>query len=438
MAVAMFTRVALWAAFLASLSICSQAVSAIAAQSDDTSGPGAIIRPLADGPVSNAPEKSNGNDQTEAEKSFSVSASITRVLPSADSSAFNQALDDLTKLALQKNPMTGELDKKVDSHKGVAKAVWKKTKDSLNFAFFIRGDGPSSDAGDIILDEKLKIHDKPSADYARQRLADRVHMAVVSQVLQLAEGVGNSDKDAGREQITSSMANLRELVGDDGASRVLDVLTEAAKTPIDEKLLKRKPWSISQRQTKIKQIIEASVGIDPVINSCKDKVHKFNHHSRKYVITTKIVKTSLGLAALTPSIVGTAASISEYAFIMATGGPEEDKIIKELYLDKCIQSHGNVLTEKAHMALDGYQLARFTNNPALLFCAESLIGQMTGPEALATVLDKSEVAAVSPEKSGAGAVAVKVGEGDSSARLGADSASTAEAAGKVSATGVIE
>lgn len=330
-------------------------------------------------------------DPLTGEKAFAGRATVTQVVSGQEN--ISQAVDELTRVALERNPMTSEIDKKIDKHKGLLKTAIKKTKDSLNFAFFYRGDGPSSDAGDIILDERLKIQDKPSADYARQRLADRMHLAVVSQVLQLAEGIGNSDKSLGKEQVESSLNNLRALVGDDAAAKAFDVLTVASANNVSDSVYNQKSWSISQRQNKVRQIIEAAVAIDPVIAECKNKVYKYNHHSRKYIVSTKIVKTTLGIGALTPSIVGTVCALSEYAFIMATGGPEEDKIIKELYLDKCLQSHGNVLTEKAHMAIDGYQTARFTRNPALLFCTESLIGQMTGPTALATVLDKAPTTA---------------------------------------------
>lgn len=283
-------------------------------------------------------------DPLTGEKAFAGRATVTQVVSGQES--ISQAVDELTRVALERNPTTSEIDKKIDSHKGLLKTAIKKTKDSLNFAFFYRGDGPSSDAGDIILDERLKIQDKPSADYARQRLADRMHLAVVSQVLQLAEGIGNTDKDLGKEQVETSLNNLRGLVGDDAAARAFDVLTVASANNVSDSVYNQKSWSISQRQNKVRQVIEAAVAIDPVIAECKNKVYKYNHHSRKYIVSTKIVKTTLGIGALTPSIVGTVCALSEYAFIMATGGPEVDKIIKELYLTNACRATAMSLPKK--------------------------------------------------------------------------------------------
>jgi hypothetical protein len=86
----------------------------------------------------------------------------------------------------------------------------------------------------------------------------------------------------------------------------------------------------------------------------------------------------LGAASMTPTFVGPAAKTALVAFVMATGGPEQCKLLKELYLDKRLESRWKVLNEEAHMAVENYQLAVLTKNPTLLCYSESIVGQMVG------------------------------------------------------------
>ena len=81
---------------------------------------------------------------------------------------------------------------------------------------------------------------------------------------------------------------------------------------------------------------------------------------------------------MTPTFVGPAAKTALVAFVMATGGPEQCKLLKELYLDKRLESRCKALNEEAHLAVDNYQLALLTKNPVLLGYSESLVGQMIG------------------------------------------------------------
>lgn len=306
--------------------------------------------------------------------------------------ALSRSIEDLTNQAIERNAGIQELDKAVNKHQSLRALAVHKVKDSLNFAFFYRGDGPSAEAGDIILDEKVKIKDHSSAAFMRQKLADQLHLAVVSNVMQLAEGVGNPDRESGKKQIDLAHANLKTLVGPEAAQRMLDNMKCLISVNVPESIYKQKPWGIVQHQVKLKRALDAALENDAVVADIKNAIHKYNRRSRAFYVTTRAVKTTLGIGALTPSIVGTACSLSEYAFIMATGGPEEDKIIKELYLDKRLQSHGAVLTEKAHMAIFSYQMARMTRNPALLICSQSVLRHMTNKDAVAEILETGDTA----------------------------------------------
>ncbi len=59
-----------------------------------------------------------------------------------------------------------------------------------------------------------------------------------------------------------------------------------------------------------------------------------------------------------------------------TGGPETDKIIKELYFDKCLESRSRLIGESMHVALDAYEMAVQSGNSELYTCSKILIEGM--------------------------------------------------------------
>ena len=73
---------------------------------------------------------------------------------------------------------------------------------------------------------------------------------------------------------------------------------------------------------------------------------------------------------------------------MATGGPEQAKLLKELYLDKRFESRWKVLNEEAHLAVENYQVAILTHNPVLLAYSESVVSQMTSSETVNQVFGR--------------------------------------------------
>jgi len=90
-------------------------------------------------------------------------------------------------------------------------------------------------------------------------------------------------------------------------------------------------------------------------------------------------------------------------FMTVTGGPEQDKLLKEVYLSKCLQSRANLINEKAHLAVDCYDMAVLTKNAPLLSCTKDLIRQMTNEKAMLAFLDAG--AGTAPTKAAAAAAA---------------------------------
>jgi hypothetical protein len=152
----------------------------------------------------------------------------------------------------------------------------------------------------------------------------------------------------------------------------------ASQLSADNEVFQKPTWDVQERQKLHRQIMELSLDDDPVVHQIKKHIHKYNQKSKFAMVSSSVVQTMLGAASMTPTFVGPAANTALVAFVMATGGPEQCKLLKELYLDKRLESRWKVLNEEAHMAVDNYQIAVLTKNPTLLCYSESIVGQMVG------------------------------------------------------------
>jgi hypothetical protein len=315
---------------------------------------------------------------------------LTGGISLSDEDKFSQRLDQLLDAALDRNDYSKVLDRAVAHYRTTTQKVIAETKDAADYLVPYRGFGPSSEAGDIILGEKLKIKSRASAEYARQKLIDETHLKVVTNMMQLAMGMGMSDRARGDGIVVSALGSLKELVGEEEAQKTFQMLSSWSKDlSVPESVYKQEVWDVHQKQDKLKYVMETSLDNDPVIHEITKRIHKYNHRSKFARVSAHVVQTTLGVASLTPSFIGPAAKLALLSFVMATGGPESCKLLKELYLDKRFESRWKVINEEAHMALENYQIALLTRNPVLLACTESLVGQMTGPEHINPVFGTS-------------------------------------------------
>ncbi len=331
-------------------------------------------------------------------------------------------IDQLLDTALDKDSKTQVLDKAVKHYNKTSQKVLAETKDAMDYLIPYRGFGPSSEAGDIILDEKVKLKSRASAEYARQKHIDEKHLQIVTSMSQIAMGLGMSDQVRGEKITSSGIQTLKGLVGDEEAEKTVDLLDEWSKNVVvPESVYAQGVWDVNQRQEKTKFVMETALESDVVIQEVKRRLHKYNQRSKGAMIASHVVETTLGAASLTPTFIGPAAKVALLAFVMATGGPESCKLMKELYLDKRFESRCKVVAEETHIALENYHVALLTRNPCLLALSESLVGEMTGPESVKQVLGTTVLAW---EPDAASVAGLDRGDDTSGASLDTDTAGT--------------
>lgn len=274
-----------------------------------------------------------------------------------------------------------ELDKRltVAPHKGksIVHFAASSTVSLANFLLDLRGFDWSKEGADVTLDEHVKAKGDSAKEYLHRRRADQLQLQALSSVMQLAEGIGSKESPETKAEIENATSSLRECVGTEEADNIVRTLTDKAREPGS---LRTAKWNLQVRNEKMKQILESTAQSDPVIADLKRRLSKYNHRSKFMQISAKVVYSATGIASFSPTLIAPIAETAFLAFMMASGGPEQDKLLKELYLAKCLESRVQLVNEEAHLLVDSYQAGVTTSNPLLEACSESLLARMSSPE----------------------------------------------------------
>jgi hypothetical protein len=299
-------------------------------------------------------------------------------------------VDQLLESALDNDDKAKQLDKAVFHYRKPSQRAIAQTKDAADYIVPFRGLGPSIEAANLVTGEKITIKSRAAAEYARQKHVDETHLKIVSSVMQIAMGLGMGDQDKGAAVSSSGYDALKSLVGEAEAQKTMQMLaTWSKELTIPAGVYEQGAWDVHARQGKHKVVLQAALDNDEVLHQITKHLHKYGHKSKFARISSQVIQTTLATAALTPSFIGPAAKTALLAYVMATGGPESCKLLKELYLDKRFESRWKVLNEESHLALESYQIAVLTRNPALLACSESFIAEMSGEQAVVDVFGRT-------------------------------------------------
>ena len=299
--------------------------------------------------------------------------------------AVSQSVNSLVDAALANDQRTPSLNKAVDHYGKLTSRIRASIGNGINFAVPNRGFNPSIEAGDVVTNENSRIKSLAAAELARQKHVDETHVKVVSTVMQIAMAMGMTDRIKGQQKLEAEYNSLRSLVGEEQASNTMSALIQwssQAHVKAQEAAFNRDVWDIHEQREKKLTIMTTALNSDPVVSDVMRRLHKYNHRSKFARVSSRVVQTTLSTIALGPDFVGVGGKLALSAFVAATGGPEQDKIMKELYLGERLDSRTHVLNSEIQLAMENYQIGKLTRNAVLMAAAEAVIQQMAGPELL--------------------------------------------------------
>jgi copper chaperone CopZ len=289
------------------------------------------------------------------------------------------------------------------SHPKIVKAgLTRKTASKVlslgNFILDLRGFDWSVEGADVALEEKLTYKSEIAKEFAVRRTRDQRELEAVCAVLQTSMASGMDNAARKEKLLTAGNSKLVELFGEDSTAQLLERLKQLSTDQTNATLDvsgEAASWTVDEQQEKFKLIVESTIEQDPQIRDILIRLHKFNGRSTFMRVTAKLVYTSLGLASFAPSFIAPVAEVSLLAFMTATGGPEQDKLLREMYLYKCLESRYKTIHEEAHLAVTNAQVAALTGNKPLAICSMELVGRIAGAPAVAKVFptfDSQQVA----------------------------------------------
>ncbi|HEY9792623.1 MAG TPA: hypothetical protein V6D22_19640 [Candidatus Obscuribacterales bacterium] len=312
------------------------------------------------------------------------SIALTKPASSQPPSDFMTVVRRLQNQALSHNAKyrsyVGQLHKESTS-KERAKA---RASDMANYAMLFKGVSPSTEGGEAILKAKLPAKNVAAAAFGKQQMEDQVQRQVVSQMLEMAMGMGN-ENGAGSQQLNHADRMLRQTAGAAAATASAQFLRSISNTKaVDATGLSQ--WSAQSTQANVATAVKIAAGRDAVIAAIKQEVHHYNRHKKGALGAQRVTRTALSAASLTPSIVGPVAQVLLFGEILGTGGTEQDKLLKELYIDKRLESRIGLLTDLSHMAIYYHHVGVSTHNKVLEASSRSLLTSLVGPTEAAALI----------------------------------------------------
>ncbi len=306
-----------------------------------------------------------------------------------EQSQISQNIGTLLDSATTKKDSFVKSESAVQHYRKPKQKTWTKIKDASNFLVPWHGFGPSSEASDVILNEKLKLKSLESAEYARQKQIDNTHLAVIEKMLCLAESTGASPSTYDQKKVDSAINELGELTSLDDAQKTLVMIKEFDGCQVLEPTLCNEPknFSVAEKKRKCKELSESFINNDPVVQEVTRRLHLYNQRGTVSTISGHVVETTLGLANLVPNVLAPASQGCLMVYEMANGGPEESKLIKELYLERRLQSRYQCFAEEAHLLLDTYETALRTHNHSLAALCRAVMNDLADVPTIALILN---------------------------------------------------
>jgi hypothetical protein len=309
----------------------------------------------------------------------------------------NSQLSMLNKEALGRSSRMKDARDAYNHYNTVKSKAITKSKDALNILITYRGFCSSKEASDILLDEKLRLNGLPASELMLQKEIDSVDSTVVQSLFQIAMGLGLSDPERQLDVVSKSFKDLSVIVGDEAAQNAVSSLAGWKKRlRAPEEIYSSQIWSPAELKEKTALILDSAKKKDPFIAKTTKQLHRYNNKSKLVMASSSVIEGALGIACLTPTCVGTGAQIVLTGYEMANGGSEENKLVKQIYLSKRLDSRNTLLKSKAELALQHYQLGVLTRNLPLIALSESMISQMSNEEVAKKVLGKTLAEANEP------------------------------------------
>jgi len=298
-----------------------------------------------------------------------------------------------TKFALEQDPEYKKTARAADHYSTKTQRAIRFTKDAINYAYPYRGFSMSIEGSRVITDKRQKLDNLFIAELCKQRYWDEEYPKIMAKIMQIAMGLGMGKSEQADIEVQKGVTGLTDLVGEESALSTLAELTEwNDQLNIPETVFEQPPRDVDTTERIYANVLKTSADGDPLISEVFKRVKKFDH-GKLFNSAAGVVEANLSAVTVlsgNPAI-SVAAEGANTAFVMSTGGPEENKILQELYYGRRLEIRRKRISDETELALMNYEKALLTHNRPLLAMSEIILAALVGPERIPTVLERDPV-----------------------------------------------
>jgi hypothetical protein len=306
---------------------------------------------------------------------------------------FSETVHRLTKVAVQREPEYEKTAKAVDHFRTKVQRTVRFTKDAVNYMYPYRGFSMSMEGSRVLLDKKQKLSNLWIAELCKQRYWDEMHPKVMAQIMQIAMGLGIENPEDANKAVQKGVNGLSALVGEETAQTTLQELAEwKDQLNVPETVFQQSPWDCETSQKVYQNALKTSAEGDPLIHDIYHRVKKFDH-GKIANFAASMIEANLSAATILSGnpFASLAAEGINTAFVMSTGGPEENKILNELYYGRRLEIRRKRISDETQLAISNYEKALLTRNQPQLAMSEVVLAELVGPERIAATLERNPI-----------------------------------------------
>jgi hypothetical protein len=309
------------------------------------------------------------------------------------STRFGETVHRLTKSALERDPGYEKTARAVDHYGTKVQRALRFTKDTVNYAYPYRGFSMSIEGSRVVADKNQKLTNLWIAELTKQRYWDEMHPKIMAKIMQIAMGLGMEKSEQADMEVQKGVTGLKDFVGEESAESTLAELSEwNSQLSIPEPVFQQSAWDVDTTERIHANALKISADGDPLIHYVYKGVKKFDH-GKLANFAAGVVEANLSAVTVLSGnpCISLAAEGANTAFVMTTGGPEENKILKELYYGRRLEIRRKRISDEAELALTNYEKALLTHNAPQLAMSEVVLAELVGPEKIAEVLERDPI-----------------------------------------------
>lgn len=316
--------------------------------------------------------------------SISTSSKLKCVEFAPSKDPFEEAINTAAIVAMERDPEVVEADSKLFKMQGSGQNAKEISKNFLHYLLNYRGVGPSSSGANALMERKINSSSTLAAELKWEKAVDEKYVSTVNACAELADALDREDAAERDQALADATANLNVLVGEEEAAKLVTKFKNL-KATLPNTIPNAGSLGVAAERARIRTLEEAVIKQDPILSTTTQKLAKYTVTTKTEVVTGAI-QSALGVAGLAPSLIGPCAQLVKTAFILSTGGSEENKLYKEVFLFKRIEVRARTISQLSSTAVRSYHMACLTKRPLLAAYSQSLMSKMTDKDTVERIV----------------------------------------------------